>query len=49
MIEMKNKICNRKTDKAAKKNVENQTNQNNSKINLVCTSPKFVNFLSIID
>ena len=46
---MKNKVCNKKTDKTTKKNISNYTNQNNGNSNTPFIHLKFVNFVLIID
>ena len=46
---MKNKVCNRKTKEAAKKDMENHTNQNDGNSNTACTYLKFVSFALTID
>ena len=46
---MKNKVCNRKTNKATKKNKKNCINQNNSSSSKACTRLKFVGFTSTLN
>lgn len=46
---MKNKVCNKKTNKIAEKNIINHINQNNGNSNIVYIYLKFVSFASIIN
>ena len=49
IIEMKNKICNRKANKTRRKDMKNCTNQINGNSNMARIFLKFVNFMSTID
>ena len=46
---MKNKVCNRKTEKVTEKDMENRTDQNDDNNITAWTRLKFVSFASTID
>lgn len=48
-MKIKNKVCYKKTNKAAKKDMKNRINQNNDNCNIACKYLNIINFLLIID